>query len=870
MRTFWLLPPLLLALPALAQPQEERFLGTYALLGSYSTTRHTAVDLAIERGADGTLSVTRTGRYTSQRYRNLPAFTWTSAEAKLEGDELRVLFRIGVDGASLPATGIADALDGASEARGKVSLQEGAKLHARPSTSGQVLAALPQGTELKVLRGVDREGAAGPWAWLEVEAGGKQGFIAADAVGMTSGVNVLRATYRLETDARIAEKVVNETRLNPESWWSWIASAGDRLSSPVPEVEVRRLKLGGSLEVKAGGRYTVVVPTDGTLTLKLSSGATPSTASLTLKDPQGAAVATATGEVKHTIPHKSPVLGTYSIELSAAAAGQTLAATFVQDGGIDPRVRPWSSHTYYPIYEGTGSENQNTMFWSDGPLARFDKALGLTGRASAVWWEKGTDYRTSFGFERGHYTRSNNPSEKTAERDWHADLDGDGVISTADVTSTVHFASFDTDGDGSITRAEALPRFEEGAVQSLWAQYDTNLNGKVEKSEIFEQFVTSYDKDGSGDIDLDEWRAALKAAYANVLADRSRAAIDRFMSQDADGNGKLEPAEVRPPGALDFMDSSDVDGDKVSFFDQDNIRVTTQDGAVHWGNKTEKSAGKLKLFKGFSKDELVVELDEAQVKRVETGLADGDIDDSYSVGWWGHCNAWSMSSIVFRKPDAEFEHNGVTFTVRDQKAILVEYGMGATEDSTFWWQEWGIDIPVARYAAGFHRQLHRWLKVEQKGMMADLDLKNPKNSLNFAVWNYPLLGYQATLVESEGDDPRVLDVSCVLTKGSYSDDDSSSTTSVRYRLQFDEAGNILDSDASKTAWTEKSGDELQFIRYLIHPYRFTGPGDSRNPNVTEERLNTVFGEHLKYNRIEDLEPVPGLPGSPSTSTTPGQ
>ena len=865
MRTRLLLPllPLTWALsaagPALAQ-SEEKYLGTYALVGTYSTGRITAVDLAVTKGDGGKLVVTRTGRFTSLRYRNLPPFTWTSSETKLEGDALKVVYRVGVDGAPVAGTGMTSILDGIEPGQGSVTRAEGLDLRAAPGSGAAVLAHLPKDAPLKVLRGVDRQG-NGPWAWLEVEAqvngAAQRGFLPANDVAMSAGVNVLEATYRLD-GMRVAEQVQNRTRFNPEAWWTTVSCAGDRLSSPT--VEVKRLKLGGSLVVEAGARYTVVVPTDGILTLQVSAGA------LTLKDPQGNVVAQGPGEVKHEVTHQAPLLGTYAVEVDPAAEGATLSGKFVQDGRIDPRIRPWSVHTHYPVNEfssGT-TENQNNLFHRGGPLEKFDQALGLEGNQRSVWWEKGTDYRTSFGFERGAYTRISSPKEQTAELDWFADLNGDGIIEAADVTSAVYFARFDANGDGKITSDEAKPQFEEGAVQSLWIQYDANNDGKVDKSEIFEQFVTLYDKDGSGDIDIAEWRGALNQAYKNVLGERSGAALQRFLRQDADGSGDLLPEEVDPPGAIDFMDSSDVDGDFNSFFDRDNVKVTDQDGKAWFGNKTEQAGGKLKLFKGPKQDQLVVELEDAQVKRVQTGVADGDLDDSYSVGWWGHCNAWSMAAIIFRKPEGEMVRNGVTFSVRDQKGILTAYGMGDTEDSTFWWQEWGQEIPPTRYTAGFHNQLHRWLKVEQKGMMADLDLKNPANNLNFAVWNYPLLGYEATLKEAEGDDPRVLDVTCVMTKGSYSDDDSSGTTTVRYRLHFDEQGKILDGEESKTTWTEKSGDELQFVRYLIHPYRFTGPGTSRNRNVTQERLEQLFGDQLKYNRIEDLAPPTdgGLPGTP--------
>ena len=216
MRARTLLPCLTLlvcALPVRGQ-SEERFLGTYALVGTYSTGRITAADLAITRDAAGKLTVSRTGRYTSVRYRNLPPFTWTSSEVKLAGDALEVTFRIGVDGTSHGGTGITTALNDVSEGRGR-PVVAGLELRSAPGGDKPVLATLAADADLKVLRGVDRQGGSGPFAWLEVEASvngaAQRGFVPAEKVSMSAGVNVLTATYSL-ADPRITERLANTTR----------------------------------------------------------------------------------------------------------------------------------------------------------------------------------------------------------------------------------------------------------------------------------------------------------------------------------------------------------------------------------------------------------------------------------------------------------------------------------------------------------------------------------------------------------------------------------------------------------------------------------------------------------------------------------
>lgn len=781
-----------------ASADEAAFLGTYQLEGRYSNLRRTRASLRVERDGAG-LKVTRTGKYTANRWRNTPEFTWTGTGSFASG-VLTVAYRV-----SSTTEGIAGSLTG--------------------------------GTAQTV-------------------------------------EHRFTGTYRLtDQSTRLEESVQNDTRRRPEQWWRSLSTKGPKLSSPEPTpepepgpdpvVDTGRVKLGGDRATKANGRYTVIVPTDGTLTLTLGAG------ELTLLAPDGQEVARGAGTLTHEIPHTRPVLGEYTVVVKGQG-DSTLRARFVQDGKIDPRIRPWSVHTHFPVYEfsseSSTTQNQNALFRDDGPLMKLDQALGLTGRQSTVWWEKGGDYRTGFGFENGHYTRLSSPNERRAEWSWHADLDGDGVIETGDAAAVT--SRMDTSGDGAVDRAEALAANYAGAIRSLWSAYDGNGDGKVDATEIFAGFLTDHDTDRSGHIDEAEWDRGLRRAFDHVLRDRAGPATDKFMKKDADGDGKVSPAELGTPGAVDFQDSSDVDGDKNAFFDRDNISIKVN-GTRHFGNRLEERDGKVKLFKGYKKDVLVVEADAAQVTDRETGIADGDLDDSYSVGWWGHCNAWSMASIIFRKPEGDVTHNGVTFDVRDQKGLLVAFGMGDTEDSTFWWlQGGGDDVVPHKYTAGFHRQMHQWLRVNQKGMMADMDLKNPRNSLNFQVWNYPLLGYTATIEEADGDDPYVLDVSSRIDKGSYSDDDSSSSMTVTYRLHFDANGTIREDEGSKTTWTTGPETEREYIRYLIHPFRFTSAGASRNPNVTLARLEQAFGDALKYNRIEDLRAEDAASGG--LPTPPGE
>ena len=312
---------------------------------------------------------------------------------------------------------------------------------------------------------------------------------------------------------------------------------------------------------------------------------------------------------------------------------------------------------------------------------------------------------------------------------------------------------------------------------------------------------------------------------------------DAFMK----GRARIGPGDIEK--GYDFLDAEDVDGDARDLFDRDNIRVTLKNGDVRYGNRVSVDAGRLSLWKGLRKDQLVLDgASVGDVKEVRRGVADGRIDGAYDAAWWGHCNAWGMAALLFKKPEQAVTVDGVGFTVRDQKGLLVELGMGSSEDSTFSWDQLGHEIDPRRYTAAFHAQLVHWLRREEKGLLADMELKD-KELGPWPVWNYPLMGYEAKLVEADGDDPGVLDADVKLEVASYSDDDRSSSRLITYRLHFAN-GEVRDDASAKTDWTSHvviGGEQRRgYVRYLIHPYRLTGRGSSGNPVVTEERVAKVI------------------------------
>jgi hypothetical protein len=612
------------------------------------------------------------------------------------------------------------------------------------------------------------------------------------------------------------------------------------------EPTVERIKIGrDGADIKPNTTYEIIVPLAGKLTVKAGGG------ELTVTRPDGNKVEDATAAVE--IDDKQ--LGKYTVTVKDGSG--TISASFEQDGRIDSRIRPWSSHTWYPINSissGT-SENRDTMYHTGGPLEKFDKAFKLEGSDSSQHWEiNGYGNRTGLGFENGHYSRIGSPKETN----WIVDCNLNGVRRYED--DAAYMKMVDTDGNDEVSAEELKAHGINNSLLTYFKTYDKNGDGSIADGEISSGFISKYDGDDDKKLSQDEWTAALKKDYNHLLEQDADKEMARTLEErDNDGDGKLSKAEASPSNGMDVIDRGDQDGDGREYYDVNNTVVVMKNGKKHVGNKTEEKDGVVTLFKGHKRDEKVGEYKRDEILRVLTNASDGEYNGSYSVGWWGHCNAWAMAAIMYQVPKAEIEHNGVKFSIRDQKALLVELAMRDTQDSTFWWQQWNNTdtMPDAKYAAGFHRQLQKWLRDEQQGMMADMDLKPIVQTTGFQVWNYPLIGYVAKVREADGDDPYVLEMDVKVQKGSYSDENSESTQALTYTLHYNEDGSIREEEGSKTDWTTKKGwgDDAPkgYVRYLMHPFGFSGGLSSANPYVTIERLEKVFGGKLKRNSVDEIE-----------------
>ena len=86
-------------------------------------------------------------------------------------------------------------------------------------------------------------------------------------------LNVFKGKYTLhDGNMLLKEKIRNEHKKAPEDYWRNAKTEGRKLASEDPATPITtRLKLGGTGKV-TNGTYTIIVPTDGTLTVEVSAG----------------------------------------------------------------------------------------------------------------------------------------------------------------------------------------------------------------------------------------------------------------------------------------------------------------------------------------------------------------------------------------------------------------------------------------------------------------------------------------------------------------------------------------------------------------------------------------------------------------------
>jgi hypothetical protein len=100
------------------------------------------------------------------------------------------------------------------------------------------------------------------------------------------------------------------------------------------------------------------------------------------------------------------------------------------------------------------------------------------------------------------------------------------------------------------------------------------------------------------------------------------------------------------------------------------------------------------------------------------------------VAWAGHCNGFAAAALLEPEPTEPLNVLGITFSVADQKGLLVDYHFG---DAAAW--AFGADGDLN--PADFHRMLLTWLGGAGQGFVLTYDMGKGE------VWSYPAYKFES-------------------------------------------------------------------------------------------------------------------------------
>ena len=100
------------------------------------------------------------------------------------------------------------------------------------------------------------------------------------------------------------------------------------------------------------------------------------------------------------------------------------------------------------------------------------------------------------------------------------------------------------------------------------------------------------------------------------------------------------------------------------------------------------------------------------------------------VPWAGHCNGFAAAALLEPEPTQPISVLGITFSVADQKGLLVDYHFG---DSAAW--SFGADSDLN--PADFHRMLLTWIGEAGQGFVLTYDMGGGE------VWSYPAYKFES-------------------------------------------------------------------------------------------------------------------------------
>jgi len=205
-----------------------------------------------------------------------------------------------------------------------------------------------------------------------------------------------------------------------------------------------------------------------------------------------------------------------------------------------------------------------------------------------------------------------------------------------------------------------------------------------------------------------------------------------------------------------------------------------------------------------------------------------------AASWSGLCDAWALASILEDEPRRGVQHGEMTFTVGDQKALLLktyEKVPPLTLVGTRFDGEWD-DL----YEDVSPHELHRVLETELIGRKRAFIIDNDAGP---EVWNEPAWKV-ITRIEKDEDDAEVAHVRTWLFLASPHVDDRNfvgmieDTREYTYDLKGKWQGERF--GVSSSAWTDRSQwDHPDYA--IVIPDRI--PRGSHNPHIRSELVDRI-------------------------------
>lgn len=227
----------------------------------------------------------------------------------------------------------------------------------------------------------------------------------------------------------------------------------------------------------------------------------------------------------------------------------------------------------------------------------------------------------------------------------------------------------------------------------------------------------------------------------------------------------------------------------------------------------------------------------------DTEKSNPELYDPNALGWEGRCDAWAAASVLEDEPTRPVTLNGVTFSVSDQKSLLIK-----TYENSNALKQFGHNFepsPDADFNQIYPDQFHRAVQHEvlERHQLIVFD-----NDSTEQVWNTPL--YRAMFeIHADAHDEHVMHAVAYIWGASpfIPDPDYVGTISVKYIYTYDLYGDRQPDGAFRVAFGEWTGDSKiehpNFVSVLTGSLDHSSNNTEINTGIVKEILSQARNQN---------------------------